>query len=70
MTVRELIAKLQAHDPFQEVMVLDGPNGGGVPRDLNLGPVQRRLTAQDEENTADVEGRAGEVVVVLGCGCY
>lgn len=70
MTIAQLIARLQEYSPETEVMVLDGFNGGGVPRDLNLGPTEQVIVAEDEEAAADCEGRVGEKVVVLGYGCY
>jgi hypothetical protein len=38
MKVGELIKELGKFLPEQEVMILDGYNGGGVPREINLGP--------------------------------
>jgi hypothetical protein len=50
-------------------MILDGYNGGGVPRDINVYS-QRTITGADADDTADCEQRIGEVVYVLGYGCY
>lgn len=59
--------KLQG-DP--EVMVLDGENGGGHPRSLNLGPVLRTIGAEDADAVAECEGNVGLRVVLIGFGCY
>lgn len=70
MTVRELIDRLKSFDPEIEVAILDGFNGGGAPRTINLGPVIRKVTKEDGCATADFEGMGGESVAVLGFGCY
>jgi hypothetical protein len=70
MKVQELIEALMKLPQDQEVMVLDGSNGGGHPRTLNLGPLQRAIRQVDVNETADCEERYGEWVVVLGYGCY
>lgn len=70
MKVGELIKELQAFDPEMEVMILDGFNGGGSPRTINLGPGLMTISQQDAKETADCEGRVGESVVRLGYGCY
>lgn len=70
MKVSELIQRLSAHNPDAEVMILDSFNGGGVPRDLNLGPITQVITAEDAAETGDCEGRIGETVLVIGYGCY
>lgn len=70
MTVEELIARLSDYDPKMPVMILDGFNGGGSPRDLNLGPTPRTISTEDADETADCEGQIGKEVVALGFGCY
>jgi hypothetical protein len=70
VTAKELIAKLQQFNPESEVMVLDSHNGGGTPRTINLGPTFHHLTAGDSEEAADCEDRIGELVVLMGYGCY
>lgn len=71
MKVRDLIERLQRVDPDFEVMILDGANGGGVPRAINLGPTERTVTPDDLDATDDVDGiELGAAVVVLGYGCY
>jgi hypothetical protein len=70
MTVQDLIDRLSKQDPSMHVMLLDGPNGSGTPRDLNLGPVTRSIEETDADESADCEGRVGEEVLVLGFGCY
>lgn len=72
MNVKELIKRLSEFDQELEVMVLDGFNGGGSKRDLNLGPT---LGVIDEnvwgkDFSSDCEDREGESVVVIGYGCY
>ncbi len=70
MTIGELIFLLAKYPDTMQVMVLDGPNGGGVPRDMNIGPVRRTITIDDSAETADCEGIEGQTVVVVGFGCY
>jgi len=70
MKARELIELLSKRDPNVEVMILDGANGGGTPREINLGPTSHVISAADADDTADCEAREGEKIVVLGYGCY
>jgi hypothetical protein len=70
MTVSELIDQLSDYLPDIEVMILDGFNGGGTPRTINLGPRASTITPKDAEDAADCEDRVGEPIVVLGYGCY
>jgi hypothetical protein len=70
MTTKQLIQLLRKHPPTAQVMILDGFNGGGAPRDLNLGPALQAISSEDADATADCEQRIGEKVVVLGYGCY
>jgi len=50
--------------------VLDGFNGGGLPRTINLGPTSRQITPDYARETADCEGLVGKDVLVVGYGCY
>lgn len=70
MTAAALIRALQALPPDTDVMVLDSFNGGGHPREINLGPTPHLISANDAEASADCEQRVGEKVFVLGYGCY
>jgi hypothetical protein len=70
MTVHELITKLLREDMGSEIMVLDGYNGGGSPRTINLGPHKYAIDKDDADGVADCEGRDGEQVIVIGYGCY
>lgn len=70
MTVRELCEKLAACDPDRTVMIMDSFNGGGVPREINLGPSEHVVKTSDAEDTADCADLVGQSVVVLGFGCY
>lgn len=70
MKVADLIRRLQQYPADAEVMVLDGFNGGGDPRALNLGPHPRRVTEANAENSGDCEDIVGEEVIVIGYGCY
>lgn len=70
MTVKELIKILQLKNQDMEVMILDGNNGGGVPRSLNLGPTHRFITEANHKESADCENRMGEPIIVLGFGSY
>jgi hypothetical protein len=56
MTAHELANK-PLEGPDTELMVLDGFNGGGFQREVNLGPTSRTITEEDAE---------GGVVIVRG----
>jgi len=70
MKVKDLIKELQKLNPEQRIMILDGFNGGGYPRMINLGPTKQKITKHDAEECADCEGRIGETVNVMGYGFY
>jgi hypothetical protein len=70
MNARQLIKILQQYNPETSVMIYDGFNGGGAPRDLNYGPAIHKITAQDAEATADCENREGQDVIIIGFGSY
>ena len=71
MTVSDLIARLSKLDPNQEIMILDSFNGGGTPREINLGPSKHKISKQNVEDAADCEELGvGTSVLVLGFGCY
>ena len=71
MNVKELIAHLNNFSETTEVMILDGFNGGGNKRDINLTPTNlRTISKEDENECGDCETRAGEKVIILGYGCY
>lgn len=67
MTVGELIERLGKFSPNKRVMILDGFNGGGEPRTINLGPT---LETVEDNGDYDCEGLNGEKIVVMGYGCY
>lgn len=71
MLVHELIERLSKLPPNAHVMILDGFNGGGAPRTINLGPVAHSITEADMDRESDCEDiPQGEVVYVVGFGCY
>ena len=70
MNKRHLLEALASVSDDDEIMILDGWNGGGVPRTINLGPVVRTITEADADESADCEDRVGQRVVCLGYGCY
>jgi hypothetical protein len=74
MTLNEMIEQLTAFQRAgfgeKKVMVLDSHNGGGSPRDVNLGPNIHTVTFQEAEETADCEDVMGEHVIIMGFGCY
>lgn len=76
-TVGSLIKELQQLDQDLEIGVLDGFNGGGIPRALNMGPYE--FNPSDEDQTFDGHGMAdysdlkteeGQKIVYIGYGCY
>lgn len=70
MKVSEFIATLQKLDQDKELMILDGFNGGGYPRIINIGPSNRIIKKSDAEYCADCEDIVGKRVYVIGYGCY
>jgi len=70
MKIKELIEELQKLNPEQRIMILDGFNGGGYPRTINLGPSKHRITKNDVEECADCEDIFGKTVYVIGYGFY
>lgn len=70
MKIQELIEELKKFNPETEVMILDGFGGGGVPREINLGPQEHYLRMKDYLNSDDVEGfDLHTPIVVMGYGC-
>jgi len=70
-TVKELIDHLQTFPKDAEVMIIDGENGDGEPRNINLAPTSLvKITKAEAKKETDCEGKAGVKVVVLGFGCY
>lgn len=77
MKVRDLIASLSKLNPDLEIAILDGFNGGGQPRAINLGPVHWDAEQLDEmrefdmtPNYSDLDVEQGTEIVVMGYGCY
>jgi hypothetical protein len=70
MNIKQLIDRLNSYNPNTEVMILDSFNGGGEPREINLGPSEQIITKQNAKDGADCEGKIGNKVVILGYGCY
>lgn len=70
MKVNNLIRALENLDKDKEIMILDGSNGGGFPREINVGPIEAVITDYHEKECADCEGKIGETVYILGYGCY
>jgi hypothetical protein len=68
VTINDLIAR--GVDPDAEIMILDGFNGGGSPREINLVHPSYDITEADASEAADCEGIVGQTVTVLGYGCY
>ncbi len=65
-----MIKRLSDYPKNMQVMILDGFNGGGFPREINLGPFDRKIKKIDAEEVADCEEIIGKKVVVMGYGCY
>lgn len=70
MKVRDMALTLANLDPEDEIMCLDGSNGGGCPREINLGPVGHVVTEAEARECSDCEGLTGHAVRVIGYGCY
>ena len=70
MKVHELIRLLSFEPDYDaEVMLLDGFNGGGTPRTINM-HAHMRIGASEAKDSVDCEGLEGKDVLVLGFGCY
>jgi hypothetical protein len=69
MTSHQL-AKLLLESPDLPIMILDGSNGGGYPREINLGPVPRTITKYDVRWGDCVEFEVGTKILTIGYGCY
>ena len=70
MNKKQLIDALSLVEDDSEIMILDGSNGGGIPRAINFGPVSRTVSNADAQETDDCETLVGKSVVCLGYGCY
>jgi len=71
MKVAELIARLRELPLSAEIMVLDGFNGGGVPRELKLKPVPHKISQEDIDDSADCDDfNVGDEVFIIMYGCY
>ena len=70
LTVGDMIQKLGKFNKELPFMILDSYNGGGYPRETNLGPILRTITTEDSDNSADCEDLEGRPVVTVGFGCY
>lgn len=67
--VEDLIKYLSELPQGSEVMILDGFNGGGSPRKVNLFG-ERIVTKEDAHACCDCEGLEGRSVFLLGYGSY
>ena len=70
MKVKNLIKKLSKFDQESEIMIMDGFNGGGCPREINLGPTYHKIGQKEEDECSDCEDIVDKVIVVMGYGCY
>jgi hypothetical protein len=70
MTKKELVQKLERFPDDVQVMIKDSFNGAGIPREINSGPREHKITKEDAEESADCEEIVGQKVVVIGFGSY
>lgn len=70
MTVKQLIACLSRLNQKRQVMILDGFNGSGIPREINAGPSEYTIQPQDANESADCDDMIGEPVYTIGFGSY
>lgn len=68
ITVGALKDKLSKFDDSLEVMVLDGFNGGGDPRNISISSEPIEITSEYKGH--DCEGKIGDMVVILSYGNY
>ena len=64
------LAQQLLQEPNIEIMILDGFNGGGYPREINLGPITQTITEEDANESGDCEEMVGEDVLIMGYGFY
>lgn len=69
MTKAELFKRLADVPDDQELMILDGFNAGGFPREINVYH-EHTVTEKDAEECGDCEELVGTKVFVLGYGSY
>ena len=73
MTKRELMTELFKIKGNPEIAILDGFNGGGIPRRINFGPIDIIPSKEDKDSewsqTADLEDKT-ETIILIGYGCY
>lgn len=70
MLVKELIERLGKMPQDIEVMILDGFNGGGAPRTINVSPRLLVVEQEDAEDNYDCEDIVGQTVCAMGYGSY
>lgn len=72
MTVAELTEALEKYDPDMEVAILDGFNGGGVPRQINFGPRLENYNQANHDQTyrEDLIDDEADAWIIIGYGCY
>jgi hypothetical protein len=77
MTVGDLINKLSAFDARTEITILDGFNGGGIPRTINFGPIlfdpqdkERTFNGDEMQDYSDLDTPSGQKIIVMGYGSY
>jgi len=86
MKVSELIKQLSKFSPDLEVVILDGFNGGGQPRQINLGPYEEEKPSKfinpifpikendrcefESYDTSDLVDDKATKWITLGFGCY
>lgn len=64
------LAEILLKNPDMEIMILDGFNGGGELRTINLLPYPRLVTQKDLDQSSDCDGLVGETVLRMGYGFY
>ena len=69
-TAGELAKYFSEMNPNLKVMIRDGFNGGGVPREINSGPRFYTITSEDAEDTCDCEDIVEQTVIIMGFGLY
>ena len=77
MTKAELIKRLEGFSDETEVSILDGFNGGGQPRQINLGPLlfdpndkSHTFVGDERQDYSDLNTPKGGKIIVMGFGCY
>jgi hypothetical protein len=70
MKVKQLKEWLDTLPEDKEIMIMDGFDGGGTPREINLLKASLFIEEDWVDHCNDCDGLLNEDVAVMGYGCY